>query len=127
MFATRFLAVSIAALSSAGPNSATASTVHDLIKHCSSSIDSSDYSYCLGVMSGAEDMAGFVIGNELIKDPLGDSTLDICLSHPGPDLAELAEVFVAWARTYPSAGNWDESFGLVAAFRAKWPCGSITH
>jgi hypothetical protein len=124
MFATRFLAVSIAVFSSAD-HSATASTVRDLVKYCSSSIDTSDYSYCLGVMAGAGDMAGFVIGNELIKDPLGDSTLDICLGHPGPDRAALAEVFVAWARTYPSAANWDESFGLVAAFRAKWPCGSI--
>jgi hypothetical protein len=48
---TRFLALSIAVLLSVGP-SATASTVHDLAKYCSSTIDNSDYSYCLGVMAG---------------------------------------------------------------------------
>jgi hypothetical protein len=195
MFATRFLAVSIAALSSAGPSSATASTVRDLAKYCSSTIDSSDYSYCLGVMSGAKDLATVATANELLRqsrqdpfplpndpqtgkpfteprlaiiaidqdimrlarftagpggevarekiialrdwhDRIGDSikmlgfspgtlALDICFSHPEPDLAELADGFIAWAKAYPKAENWDESLGLVAAFRAKWPCGSI--
>ena len=52
MFITRFLAMSIAVLLSVGSNNATASTVHDLVTYCSSSIDSSDYSYCIGVMAG---------------------------------------------------------------------------
>jgi hypothetical protein len=55
----------------------------------------------------------------------GTLALDICFSHPEPDLAELADGFIAWAKAYPKAENWDESLGLVAAFRAKWPCGSI--
>ncbi len=29
-------------------------------------------------------------------------------------------------RTFSEAAwNWDEAYGLVAAFREKWPCGSI--
>jgi FPC/CPF motif-containing protein YcgG len=65
MLATRFLAVNITVLSSAGPNSARASTVHDLVTYCSSSIDSSDYSYCVGVMVGPEDLAKVATFNEL--------------------------------------------------------------
>jgi hypothetical protein len=190
MFATRFLAVSIAFLSSAD-HSATASTVRDLAKYCSSSIDTSDYSYCLGVMAGAKDLATVATATELLRqsrqdpfplpndpqtgkpftdprlaivaidrdlsrlssnpyaheqvmalrdwrDRIGDSikprgfppgtvALDICFSHPEPDLAELADVFVAWARAYPAAENWDEALGLVSAFRAKWPCESLAH
>jgi hypothetical protein len=73
MFATRFLAVSIAVLSNAGPNNATASTVHDLITYCSSSIDSSDYSYCIGVMVGAEDLAKVAAFNELREQSQQDT------------------------------------------------------
>jgi hypothetical protein len=121
----RFLAVSIAILLGIEPNIAASSTVRDVVKSCLSSIDSSQYSYCLGVMAGAKDIAVTAAGYELIQQPLGDPSLGICFSHPEPDLAELADVFVAWARAYPTANNWDESDGLVAAFRAKWPCGSI--
>jgi Rap1a immunity proteins len=124
MLATRFLAVSIVVFSSAD-HSATASTVRDLVKYCSSSIDTSDYSYCLGVMAGAEDLAAFAIGDDLVRNPLGTPDLNICLGAPDHAPGELADVFMAWAKAYPATWNWDEAYGLVAAFREKWPCGSI--
>jgi hypothetical protein len=197
MFATRFLAVSIAVLSSAGPNSATASTVLDLVKFCSSTIDSSDYSYCIGVMVGAEDLAKVAPFNELRqqsqqdtfplpndtqtgkpftdprlaiiaidqdimrlarftsgqcgevarekitalrdwRDRIGNSikpsgvsskapALDICFGNSSPAPIDLADAFIAWARANPAANDWDEAIGLMAAFRAKWPCGSLNH
>ena len=52
--ATRFIAL-IALLLSTEPNATKAATVRDLLKSCGSSLDSADYSYCLGVMDGAED------------------------------------------------------------------------
>jgi hypothetical protein len=55
----------------------------------------------------------------------GDLALDICFGNPPPAPGELADVFVAWAEANSAANNWDESLGLAAAFRAKWPCGSI--
>ena len=52
MFIARSLAVGIAVLLGIGPNIAAASTVRDVVKSCLSSIDSPDYSYCLGVGRG---------------------------------------------------------------------------
>jgi hypothetical protein len=197
MVNTRATATAIAILLCLEPNIAKSSTVGDLVKSCGSSIDSAGYSYCLGVMSGAEDMASVATFNELHQqskqetfplpnDPQtgkpftdarlaiiaidqdilrlarftagaggdiarekimalrdwrdrigqslkpsrvssGDLALDICFGSPEPDLAQLADAFVAWARAYPAANNWDESLGLAAAFREKWPCGSISH
>jgi hypothetical protein len=124
MSATRFIVIGIALLLSAEPHTTEAATVRDLLKSCGSSLDSADYSYCLGVMDGSEDVAIVASGDELLAHSR-ELSLDICFSHPEPDLAQLAETFVAWARAYPAAGNWDEALGLVAAFRAKWPCGSI--
>jgi hypothetical protein len=197
MLNTRATATIIAVLLSVEPNIATSSTVGDLVKSCVSSIGSADYSYCIGVMAGAEDVATVATANELRQQPQQDTfplpndpqtgkpftdprlaiiaidqdimrlasftagaggdiarekimalrdwrdrigrslkpsgissgypALDICFSHPEPDLAELADVFIAWAKAYPAAGSWDEALGLVAAFRAKWPCGSLNH
>lgn len=126
MFIIRFLAVSIAVILGAEPNSAASSTVRDVVKSCLSEIDSPDYSYCLGVMEGAEDMAIAATGSELLQHS-ADLSLGICFSHPEPDPGELADVFVAWAKANVAASNWDESLGLIAAFREKWPCGPISH
>jgi hypothetical protein len=57
----------------------------------------------------------------------GGLSLDICFGNPSPAPIDLAEVFVAWAEANVAANNWDESLGLAAAFRAKWPCGSLNH
>jgi hypothetical protein len=129
MFATRFVLPGIALLLSAGPPNLTeAATVRDLLKYCQPSRDGADYAYCLGVMAGAADMAAFAVGDDLVRDPLGTPGLDICLGGPHDHTpGDLADAFVAWATTYPSAGDWDEAFGLVAAFRAKWPCTPIRH
>jgi Rap1a immunity proteins len=124
MLNTRAIATVIAILLSVEPNIATSSTVGDLLKYCSSSLNSPDYSYCLGVMDGAEGMAIMATVFELMQHH-NDPSLDICFDHPPPDPGTLADSFVSWARSYPTANNWDEASGLVAAFRAKWPCGSI--
>jgi hypothetical protein len=191
MSITRSIAMSITFLFGITPNIAASSTVSNAVKYCSSSIDSSDYSYCLGLMAGAEDLTISATSNELIqqsqldtfplpndpqtgkpftdprlaiiaidkelsrlssnpyahekimalrdwRDRIGQSLkssgapsdgppLGICFSHPPPDPGELADVFVAWAKANAGADNWDESLGLAAAFRARWPCGSISH
>jgi hypothetical protein len=191
MSITRSIAVSIAIFWGITPNIAAASTVSNVVKYCSSAIDSSDYLYCLGLMVGAEDLAIVATSNELIqqsqldafplpndpqtgkpftdprlaiiaidkdlsrlssnpyahetimalrdwRDRIGQSLkssgapsdgppLGICFSHPPPGPGELADVFVAWAKANAGANNWDESLGLAAAFRARWPCGSISH
>jgi|SRR5579871_3137783 len=127
MFATRFIALGVALLLIAEPHTTEAATVRDLLKYCRSSIDSAEYSFCLGVMDGAADLAAFATGNELIERPLSDMTLDICLAARDHAPGNLADAFVAWAAANPSAGDWDEAFGLVAAFRANWPCGSLNH
>jgi hypothetical protein len=190
MFAPRLIIPGIALLLSAEPHTSEARTVRDLLKSCESSLDSVDYSYCLGVMDGAEDIALAAVVNELresqqytfplpndpqtgrpftdprmaiiaidkdlarlspnpyahekimaLRDwrdrigesikprgpPSGSPAIDICFSHPEPTPGDLADAFVAWAKANPSAGDWDEALGLVAAFRAKWPCGPIGH
>lgn len=190
MFIARLLAVSIAVLLGIEPHTAMSSTVRDLVKYCLSAIDSSDYSYCLGVMAGAEEMITLAGSYELLQqakhdafplpndpqtgkpfadprlaiiamdkdiarlsrfgpaaagkiealrdwrdrigrslEPRGISSdypaLDICFGNPPPAPIDLADAFVAWAIANAAANNWDEATGLVAAFRAKWPCGSL--
>jgi hypothetical protein len=47
--------------------------VRDLVTFCSSAIDSSDYSYCIGVMVGAEDLARVATFNEVRQQSKHDA------------------------------------------------------
>jgi hypothetical protein len=56
-------------LLSTEPNATKAATARDLLKSCGSSLDGADYSYCLGVMDGAEDVAIVASGTNFSRIP----------------------------------------------------------